>query len=304
MPSNISAHWALSREAGSRWQLRLMRWLALHAPSWLTGSLVWVVSLVFACQTGRPSTQASAIYLARILGRKAGLSDRHRHARVFAQVFLDRVKFLTGGLDGFDVEVRGKELVEKALVAGRGGVLLGAHFGSFEAMRALDRALPGLRVYYLMYPAHARHATALLDELNASVADRVISVQDSQQAMLEVFGALDRGDFVAFLGDRILTVSDRGQIEMPFLGRPIRVPTSPYAAAIAARAPLFFCAAPRTGKNRYAIEFSMLYDGAPIDRGARRERIVALAQRYVETLEGLCHRHPHNWFNFFDIWRT
>ncbi|MEX0759014.1 MAG: hypothetical protein WD100_05495 [Tistlia sp.] len=303
MATSAVADWAQSREAGARWQFRLLLWLALHAPDRLTDPLLWLVSLVFACQARRPSTQASAAYLERILGRKARLRDRHRHALVFAQVYLDRVKLLSGGLEGFVVEVRGREMIAEAVAAGRGGVLLGAHFGSFEALRALDRALPGLRVHYLMYPEHARASSALLDGLNASVAERVISLQDSQQAMLKVVEALDRGDFVAFLGDRVLKRSERGQVEAPFLGEPIRLPTSPYVAAIAARVPLFFCTAPRSGKHRYAIEFSLLHDGAPVDRALRRARIDELARRYLEALEGMCRRHPHNWFNFFDIWR-
>lgn len=303
MTASAVADWALSRESGSRWQFRLLRWLARHAPAWLTGALVWTISLVFACQAGRLSTQASAAYLERILERKPDLRDRHRHARTFAQVYLDRVKLLTNGLDGFEVDVHGGQLIERALAEGRGGVLLGAHFGSFEAMRALDRVLPGLRMHYLMYPQHAQASTDLLGDLNAEVAERVIFLQDSQQAMLKVFETLSRGDFVAFLGDRVIKRSERGQLAVPFLGAPIRVPTSPYTAAIAARVPLFFCTASRTGKNRYVIEFTQLYDGAPIDREARRDRIARLAGRYVEALEGMCRRYPYNWFNFFDIWR-
>lgn len=302
MMSNAVMHWSTSRETGSRRQLRLMRWLALHAPDALLEPLIWSISLAFACQSRLNTTQASAAYLDRALGRKSSLRDRHRHARMFAHVFIDRVKLLSSGLDGFKVDVCGQDMIEQRHASGRGGVLLGAHFGSFEALRAFERSLPGLRVRYLMYPDHALTSTALLNQLNSSVAERVISLQDGQLAMLEVFEALNRGEFVAFLGDRLLDPSVRSKIEVPFFGDAISVPTSPYIAAIAAHVPLFLCIAPRLGKDHYAIEFSMLYDGGAIERAERNDRITALAHSYAGELEAKCRRYPHNWFNFFDIW--
>ena len=279
-----------------------MRRLGLDAPALLVEPLIWCISLFFALQMRRATTQASAAYLGRVLGRPASLADRHRHARMFAHVFIDRVRLLSSGLDGFKVDVHGQHLIEQRHASGRGGVLLGAHFGSFEALRAFDRMLPGMRVRYLMYPEHTQTSADLLNQLNSSVAERIISLQDGQQAMLQVVEALDQGEFVAFLGDRLLDPSVRSQIEVPFLGEPIRLPTSPYIAAIAARVPLFLCIAPRLGRDHYAIEISMLYDGEPIDRTERSRQIATLAQTYAVKLEAMCRRYPDNWFNFFDIW--
>jgi predicted LPLAT superfamily acyltransferase len=90
---------------------------------------------------------------------------------------------------------------------------------------------------------------------------------------------------------------------VPFFGQPVRLPTAPYLAALAANVPLFLCLAPRLGMNHYAIEFSMLHDGSPVRRGERSGRIDALARHYASTLEDFCRRSPYNWFNFYDIWR-
>lgn len=302
MTTEATAEWARERESGSARQLRLMRWLALNAPAMLTEALIWSISLIYALQTKRPSTHASARYLERVLDRKPGLRERHRHARTFAQVFLDRVKFLTSGVDEFQIDVSGQQLIERQHASGRGGVLLGAHLGSFEALRSFDDTLPGLRVRYLMFPEHAPASTALLNELNADTANQVISLADGPQAMLEVYEALNNGEFIAFLGDRLPNPSTRSQLEIPFLGGSINLPTSPYIAAIAAGVPLFLCVAPRLGKKHYGIEFSELYDGTPVARAERRTQIAALANAYARYLESLCHRHPYNWFNFFNIW--
>ncbi|MBY8974888.1 hypothetical protein KHP62_03645 [Rhodobacteraceae bacterium NNCM2] len=295
--------WAGSRESGTRWQLRLMRALALRAPGIVVDPLIWAISLSYALNRRRPATRGSILYLRRVLGREPTLGERHRHARTFAHVFLDRVRFLAGGVDGFRITAEGGELIGDLHAAGKGAVLLGAHFGSFEALRAYDRALPGLTIRYLMFPGHAPNSTALLDEVNPAVAANVIRLDDGFAAMIEVYEALDRGEFVAFLGDRMPNPDVRSKVTVPFLGGEIDLPTSPYIAAMSAKVPVILCVAPRLGKDRYAIEFSMFHDGAPVPRAGRQARIDALARRYAATLEALCRRHPYNWFNFFDIWR-
>lgn len=302
MTGDAKAEWARKTESGSVRQLRFMRWLALNAPNGFTNALIWSIALVYAAQTNRPSTRASRIYLQRVLKKVPGLRERHIHARTFAHVFLDRVKLLSTGHEKFRIEAQGQQLIEHQHNTGRGGVLLGAHFGSFEALRAFDGTLPGLRVRYLMFPEHAPASTALLNELNTETANRVISLSDGLQAMLQVHEALENGEFVAFLGDRQPSTTNRSELAVPFLGDPINLPTSPYIAAIAARVPLFLCVAPRLGKNHYAIEFYELYDGSSVPRAKRKDKIAALTTAYAGHLERLCHRHPYNWFNFYDIW--
>ena len=56
MIAETATQWAREKETGSAWQFRLMRWLALNAPSTLTDTLIWFIALVYAFQTRRPST--------------------------------------------------------------------------------------------------------------------------------------------------------------------------------------------------------------------------------------------------------
>lgn len=299
--------WTFS-ESGTRRQLRLMRWIGLHAPDRVLEAVISLIAVWFALRRGRPATRGSEVFLRRALGRAPRFSDRHRHARAFAQSMVERVALLTKGADAFALEARGDEAIRALHAAGRGAVLLGAHYGGFEALRAYDRELPGLVVRYLMHPAHAAASTALLDELNPEVAARVIPLSDGTAAMLAVAEALERGEFVAFLGDRLQAADGPARpgsvVEAPFFGSCIRLPASPYVASIVARAPLIFCVAARTGRRRYEIEFAQLHDGTPPGRAARAGLIRKLAQDYAERLERLCRRDPYQWFNFYDIWRA
>lgn len=295
--------WRRERERGNRLTLGALSWLARHAPDRIVDPLVWAIAFWFAAFPTRIAREGSRTYLAAVLGRPPRFADRFRHFLTFAQVFLDRARLLSGGLSRFAVSSENEEIISTRLSAGRGAILLGAHFGSFEALRAFDRMLPGLSVRYLMFQEHAATSTGLLASLNPEVAARVIPAGDGQSAMLAVREALEAGEFVAYLGDRMPVPSARGEVRVAFLGAPMDIPRAPYLSAILAGVPLILCFAPRTGPRRYEIVFTEIYDGSPVARGGRDALCLALAQRFADALAELCRRHPYNWFNFYDVWR-
>ena len=294
--------WVGENERGNPFLLRAMSRLAQVAPGFVTDPLIWLISLYFTLFPSPASAAASCAYLEKVLGRRPGFADRHRHVRTFSHVVFDRVNLLGSGAEGFDVRSPHHELIEKRHADGRGGVLLSAHFGSFEALRASETTLPGLSVRYLMFSDNAQKTSRILDQLNPDIAAQVISLSDGPVAMLAVREALDEGSFVGFLGDRMPVRNPRAEVTAPFFGDPVHVPLSPYLSAILAGVPLILCFAPRVGRKTYEIELFEIYDGAPVRRGERDAKCRELAERYVARLEDMCRRYPYNWFNFFDIW--
>jgi predicted LPLAT superfamily acyltransferase len=218
-------------------------------------------------------------------------------------VYFDRVRLLGKGVEQFSIYIQNSDPIRTLVNEGKGAVLLGAHYGSFEALRALDRELTGLSVRYLMYPDHAEKSTTMLKNLNPEVSNKVISLANGPMAMIQVSEALSNGEFVAILGDRLPDSSVRAKTDAVFFGSRIEVPTSPYLIAMAARVPIIFGFARWKGKDSYAAEFMEFYDGSPVPRAKRTKRAEEMAQEYVTFLENLCRRDPYNWFNFFDIWR-
>lgn len=295
--------WLRQPERGSLVALGVLSWLARHAPPALTSPLMAPIALWFAAFPSRIAARGQDAYFRALLDRPARFGDRFRQCLTFAHVVLDRARLLSGGLSGFAIRPEGEDCILRLHRAGRGGVLLGAHFGSFEALRAFDRSLPGLTVRYLMFQENAAKLTRLLEALNPGVAAQVIPVGDGQSAMLAVREALEAGHFVAYLGDRMPAHSTRGAVEVEFLGAPIAVPRAPYFSAMLAGVPLILCFAPRTGARRYDIRFVQIHDGTAVPRRDRDARCRALAQAYADVLAAMCRRHPDNWFNFFDIWR-
>ena len=85
---------------------------------------------------GPRARAASAAYLARVFGRPARRAEIYRHFHTFATTVHDRVPLLAGRPTCSTCR-HGEQPFDAALAEGRGCVLLGAHLGSFEALRAI-----------------------------------------------------------------------------------------------------------------------------------------------------------------------
>jgi predicted LPLAT superfamily acyltransferase len=290
--------WVERPERGSRFLLRFMVNLTL-ALGWRAGHALLYPITAYFLLTSRASRAASRAFLAAATGRRPSLRDLFRHHFTFSATLFDRVFLLTGRLRGFDIRVLGLEHLEELVRAKRGCVLLGAHLGSFEVLRAVaDQGCPVV-VRALMYEANAARVNEVLHELNPQRADAVIPI-GSVDSLLRVKEALDRGELVGILGDRI--TSGAKTVAVEFLGRKAFLPTGPIILASALKVPVILFAGIHRGPRRYEVSFVPFADELAIDRSVRQEMLARWAQRYAGWLERTCRAHPHNWFNFYDFW--
>ncbi len=310
-----AATWATQAERSNATTLRLMRWIAVTLGRRLSRLVLHPITLYFLL-FGGPAARASSAYLRRALGRAPGWRDRYRHVHHFAATILDRVYLLRGDFDLFEVEVVGAGHIDAILQSGRGAFLVGAHLGSFEALRALGEQRRGLRVAMLMYEQNARLLTDTLRAIAPDVVQHVIGL-GRMEAMLELRDWLDAGGVAGLLADRTLqgpgqpaAAAGRSRTHwIDFLGQPAAFSDGAFRLAALLRRPVVFMAGLYLGGGRYQLRFVPLADfseaGDPAATGRRAPRdaaVEAAVRRYAQLLEQHCRETPHNWFNFFDFW--
>ncbi|MFL6664434.1 MAG: acyl-CoA synthetase [Rhizobacter sp.] len=296
-----SAAWASEKERSRLWVLRLMRGFALRAGRRLARLVLHPITLYFIA-TGARQRRESARYLGRVLGRPARIVDVYRHFHCFAATILDRVYLLQEQYEQFELQPCGIEVMDEPLARGDGVLMIGAHMGSFEALRALGR-LRGVRVAMIMYEDNARLINTTLAALAPEAELHTIAL-GRVGAMLALRCWLDEGGIAGLLGDRTLPVSSQRSRNhvLPFLGAPAHFSDGPFRLAAMLRRPVVFMAGLYHGGRRYELRFMPLADFSQADAGNRDELIRAAIERYVATLETLCREAPFNWFNFFDFW--
>lgn len=297
--------WHRAPERSNLLTLRLMAWIAVHLGRQVARWILHPITLYFFCFAPKPRRQ-SARYLARLFGRPARWHEVYRHLHSFAAVVLDRVWFVRGRTEVFDVQMHGAELVDAALAEGRGALLLGAHLGSFEALHATGESRPGMRVAMVMYPDNARLIQGVLRALAPQAALEVIGI-GRPGSTLAIRDWLDGGGLAGLLGDRFLDDPGgrAGLTTLPFLGRPAPFDAGPLRLALLLRRRVIFMVALYRGGRRYDVRFATLADfrDPPADPAARQQLVHAALQAYVAHLEALCREAPYNWFNFHDFWR-
>ncbi len=290
--------WARDRERSNALMLRVMTWISLRLGRASARVVLWGIAAYFLA-FAPAARRASRSYLTRVLGRRPGWRERFGHIHAFASTVHDRVFLLNDRADLFDIRCRGVEHVEAALRPGRGALLLGAHFGSFEVLRAVGQLRGRLRVSLLMYPDNARKINAALHAINPDAEQDIIALGRAD-SMLRVGEALDAGGVVGILADRSL--HERDVVRRDFLGAEASWPIGPLRIAALLGRPVLFMAGVYRGGNRYEVVFEPLADFSGVARAQRAARVDAALGRYVELLEGQCRAAPDNWFNFFDFW--
>jgi predicted LPLAT superfamily acyltransferase len=291
--------WMRRQERSNLAILRLMVWISLTFGRGV-GRLVLHGIAAYFVLFAPAARRASRAYLHRVLGRWAGWRDGYRHVFSFASTIHDRIYLLNDRFDVFDIEVVGDKALLESLKGQRGALLVGAHLGSFEVLRAMGRGKIGLRVAMLMYEQNARKLNATLAAINPKAMQDIISL-GKLESMLEVRDKLDEGYLVGMLADRSL--SDDATHEVDFLGDPAAFALGPWRMAAMLKRPVFLMAGLYLGDNRYQLHFEPLADFSQVERGERDAAVKAAVQAYADSLARLCKLAPYNWFNFFDFWK-
>lgn len=293
--------WLHQGERSNRATLRLMVWISLTFGRTFSRIVLFGVAIYFVLFAPR-ARRASRVYLSRALGRRATWRDGFRHVLSFASTIHDRIYLLNDRFDLFDIDVHGADALEAALASQPGALLIGAHLGSFEVLRAVGRGKAGLKVAVLMYEANARKINATLEAINPAATEDIV-VLGRMDSMLEVRDRLDQGYLVGILADRALGTRGEAMVDCAFLGDPAPFPLGPWRLAATLERPVFFMAGLYLGGNCYRIHIERLADFTATPREARDAAVHAALQRYAARLTHYCRSAPYNWFNFFDFWR-
>ncbi|MCB9732437.1 MAG: lipid A biosynthesis acyltransferase [Deltaproteobacteria bacterium] len=250
----------------------------------------------------RKAVRASRAWLERVTGEKPGFWAVYRHILRFAQVTLDRIFLLKGKVRSLRFTRTGHENLERQLATGRGAILLGAHLGSYEAMRygGFSTNVP---INILGYFANAKMVNALFEKLSPESAARVVHIGDDPVGvMVRVKERVAAGELVAVMGDRV-GLSER-VVKAEFFGEEAPFAAGPFLMAAVLKCPVYLVFGIYSEPNRYDLYCETFAESVILPRSSREEALKALVQRYADRLADHARKAPDNWFNFFDFWSS
>ncbi|ENZ3965245.1 glycosyltransferase [Klebsiella aerogenes] len=309
-----SPHWARQQEVKGLWGMRLMllvwRLLGRKAFSLLLYPVVGVYWL-----TAATARRASQQWITRVREQLAARQmpipptlTSYRHFQRFGEAMLDKIASWRGELQfGRDVVFTAGAEETLNISDPRGKLLLVSHLGDVEACRALAQLQGGKTINALVFSENAQRFKQIMTEMAPQAGLNLMPVNDiGPDTAILLQEKLDRGEWIAIVGDRIAVNPQRGGewrvCWSHFMGQAAPFPQGPFILAAILRCPVNLLFALRQqGKLRiYCEPFA---DPLLLPRADRQQALQHIIDRYAERLEHYALQSPLDWFNFFDFWR-
>ncbi|MCK7287724.1 glycosyltransferase family 2 protein [Enterobacter asburiae] len=306
-------HWAQQDEVKGLWGMRLMlrvwKLMGRRAFSVLLWPVIGVYWLI-----ARPARQASRQWIGRV---KQELRQRNMpvpprlnsffHFMRFGNAMLDKVASWRGELK-FDRDVVFAPGASETLniAAPQGKLLLASHLGDVEACRALAQLDGSKTITALVFSENAQRFKQIMSEMAPQAGVNLMSVTDiGPDTAIAIKEKLERGEWVAIVGDRIAVNPQRGGewrvIWSPFMGQPAPFPQGPFILASILRCPVVLIFALRQ-QGKLVLHSEPFADPLRLPRGERQQALQDTVDRYAQRLEHYALMSPLDWFNFFDFW--
>jgi len=294
------SQWVDKKERSNLSTIRLIVVLARLLGRRAGRILLYPITLYFVIFS-RGGYQTSQSFLRRATNTEPGFPQVFQHYYAFASTLLDNVFISADRFDLFDIEICDngwRKVIRADTRAGKGSIFLGAHLGSFYAMRLTGDKF-NIPVAPMMHRAESSKIMQILAEQAPSLKQNIIEITDPD-AWIKAKSQLDQGVSIAILADR--SVSSEHRMDIEFLGKPASFPVGPIIISSLLRAPVYTIFTLYRGDALYQVHIHRLSEGIKLDRKNRMESARPFVEDYVRRVEEHCRLAPYNWFNFYDFW--
>lgn len=301
------AHWPEMRERGAYSAMYVLALIyRLLGPRICRVILLPVVAFFFA--TGGETRRASQAYLRRAyaqgyLPEAPTTKTSFHHFMHFAEAAVDKFAAWTGQMSPDDVHGIHKGPFRDAEMAG-GAFVLTAHLGNPEVLRAIAGVTKRWQVNVLVHTAHAEMFNRLVARFAGQSNVRMTQVTEvGPDTAIELSEALDRGEWVVMVADRVPVARGGRTVEAPFMGEMASFPQGPYVLASILKHPTYAMFCTKTG-GKFDVHFELLADPVRLPRGKREAAIQGYAASFAGMMERQVAKTPLQWFNFYPYWNA
>lgn len=209
----------------------------------------------------------------------------------------DRAAFWAGSAEEPAIEVDGVEALLAARDQGTGAVVLGDHYGGFDALVSLART-SGLGWNPVLYDGREAEALAPFEELCEETSIDTISAHASPlSASMEMLSAIQQGECISLRTDLVGRAEGARNREVPFLGKQVAFPVRPLRIAAMLPAPVFEARSTRHADGHYTLRIEPFPEDLNVDLTNREESLRAILARCVERLEASIRHDPLGYWN-------
>ena len=218
----------------------------------------------------------------------------YRSYFTFGRIQLDRIAIAVGLKKKYTFEFDGIHYINELLLEKRGGILLTAHIGNFNlAKHFFDEKNNPAVVNLVMTDLEHQEIKNYLESVTGKSMIKTIVLQDDLSHIFKMNEALKNNELIVFAADRYL--ENAKTYTQEFLGKEVQFPQGPFKLAIRNNIPVLFVHIMRE-KNFHYHFYARPYIG-------KEHTSKELLKSYLENLETMVKKYPHQWYNYYDYWK-
>lgn len=259
-------------------------------------SLLYFVSFYYFLFSHKTSKPILYFYQKR-LGFSKLKSVRYLYKNYFTlgQTLIDKVALLAQIKTSFTYEFDGKHHLEEIVKRGKGGMLISAHVGNWEAAGQMLEHI-NAKVNIVMYDGEDENIKKYLDSVTGERSFKIIYVKNDLSHIFQIKNALAANEIVCIHADRFLPGNKT--ISTDFLGEQAQFPYGPFLLSLKMDAPSVFVFAFKETDEHYHFYSSPLHYYSK-SNGDTEQTVLS---DFKTDLENKIKQYPTQWFNYFDFY--
>jgi predicted LPLAT superfamily acyltransferase len=216
---------------------------------------------------------------------------------VFGQTILDKIVVMAGIENKFTYEFDGEQYLRDIVKSGRGGILLSAHIGNWEAAGHLLKRL-NAKINVVMFDGEHEKIKQYMKEVTGERNFKVIVIQEDLSHVYAMGEALQNNELICLHADRF--VEGTKTENRTFMGAKAKFPIGPFLLAATFDVPVSVVFAMKKTNTQYHFYGSPLIHKDPDE--PKREFAQRLLDRFVGEFEEKVKLYPKQWFNYYNFW--
>ncbi|MDT8447405.1 MAG: glycosyltransferase [bacterium] len=303
--------WYERQERTNDFWINLALILLTNVGSGLTRLMMYPVILYFYL-SDRRGRDAITEFLSQVqldpraaekLPKKPGAWASYLQYWHFGDLLLERFEIWRHKGGDYQVEIEGQKWVDEIDQNPKGALFISGHFGGPDLLKALSLSQGQRPVHSIMFNKNAQSVMNLLKKIDPDSNDHIVELSRIDPgSIFELQAALERGELVGVLADRLTYGAESRYSLRPFFGRPAPMPHGPWILASLLECPVYVVFAVKEGRRQFRFRFVKLADQVHLDRKRRVEQIDQLIDRYLAEYEAMICRYPQQWTNFYPFW--
>jgi predicted LPLAT superfamily acyltransferase len=221
----------------------------------------------------------------------------YRNYYAFGQTLLDKTVVMAGIENRFTYHFDGEENLREMVRNGKGGILLSAHVGNWEAAGHLLKRL-NIRINVVMFDGEHQRIKQYMNEVTGGRNFNVIVIKNDMSHVYAISEALQKNEMVCLHADRYLEGNKTEVLD--FLGEKARFPLGPFLLAAGFKVPVSIVFAFKESNTHYHFFGSKAVRQS--DSETKAEFTSRLLSDFAVQLEQKVKMYPEQWFNYYNFW--